>query len=74
MRVRDVVVLTHGHLVFTSDSRVKVSSHDGVWGLHIAKVGHEDAGVYECQTNSEVKRSATVALATTGQYQVSPKA
>ena len=42
------------------------SSKDGIWGLRIAKVGHEDAGVYECQTNSEVKGSVKVNLNVVG--------
>ncbi|TRY70331.1 hypothetical protein TCAL_09632, partial [Tigriopus californicus] len=62
IRKQDVVVLTHGHSVFTTDNRVTASSHNGVWALNIAKVGHADAGLYECQTNSEVKGSITIQL------------
>ena len=35
---------------------------NGIWSLVIRKVGHDDAGIYECQTNSEVKGSVTVVL------------
>lgn len=58
----NVVVLTHGKLVFTSDERVTAHEDNGIWSLEIRKVGHEDAGIYECQTNSEVKESVTVDL------------
>jgi hypothetical protein len=35
---------------------------DGIWSLEIKKVGHDDAGFYECQTNTEVKTSVAVNL------------
>lgn len=35
---------------------------NGIWSLVIRKVGHDDAGIYECQTNSEIKGSVTVVL------------
>ena len=95
IRKNDVVVLSHGNLVFTSDERVKVtqsftiqfnynfslsddmfesnhyliksvyfqvSEKDGIWSLEIQKVGHSDQGVYECQTNTEVKTSVPIQL------------
>ena len=43
------------------------SDDDGVWGLRIVKVGHRDAGVYECQTNSEVKSSTDITLNVKGE-------
>ena len=44
----------------------QVTQEDGVWGLHISKVGHEDAGLYECQTNSEVKDSIAINVSIMG--------
>ena len=38
------------------------AEENGIWSLVIKKVGHSDAGFYECQTNNEVKRSVTVKL------------
>ena len=35
---------------------------NGIWSLVITRVGHSDAGNYECQTNSEIKGSVTVNL------------
>ena len=35
---------------------------NGIWSLVIRRVGHSDAGNYECQTNSEIKGSVTVNL------------
>ena len=33
-----------------------------VWSLEITKVRHSDQGIYECQTNSEVKTSVAIKL------------
>lgn len=62
IRKGDVVVLTHGTTVFTSDERVMAVEENGIWSLVIRRVGHSDAGNYECQTNSEIKGSVTVNL------------
>jgi hypothetical protein len=40
----------------------QASLSDGIWTLEIKKVGHDDEGVYECQTNTEVKASVAVQL------------
>ncbi|CAB4058650.1 unnamed protein product [Lepeophtheirus salmonis] len=59
----DVIVLTHGHLVFTTDDRIKVGyDSNGIWSLSISRVGQEDFGKYECQTNTEIKNSVIVSL------------
>ena len=39
-----------------------MSEKDGIWALEIQKVGHADQGVYECQTNTEVKTSVSIKL------------
>ena len=41
---------------------MKASLNDGIWTLEIRKVGHDDGGTYECQTNTEVKTSVSVQL------------
>ena len=48
----------------------QTSFHDGIWTLEIKKVGHDDAGNYECQTNTEVKTSVTVQLNIMGKSEV----
>ncbi len=49
-----------------------MNQSNGVWGVRIKRVGHEDAGVYECQTNSEVKGSVNVQLNVMGEYLLRP--
>lgn len=41
---------------------LQVGNRDGVWSLNISKVGHEDAGLYACQTNDDERGSVTVKL------------
>jgi hypothetical protein len=41
---------------------LQASFNDGIWTLEIKKVGHDDGGVYECQTNTEIKTSVSVQL------------
>ena len=41
---------------------LQVSNKDGVWGLNITKVGHEDAGVYVCQTDDPDMGTVSVRL------------
>jgi hypothetical protein len=40
----------------------QATEENGIWSLVIRKVGHNDQGNYECQTNSEIKGSVTVKL------------
>ena len=46
----------------------QVSENEGIWSLEIQKVGHSDQGVYECQTNREVKTSVSIKLNVMGKY------
>ena len=39
-----------------------MSEEKGIWALEIQKVGHSDEGIYECQTNTEVKASVAIRL------------
>ena len=39
-----------------------MNNRNGVWGLNITKVGHEDAGVYVCQTDDPAMGTVSVRL------------
>ena len=45
-----------------------MSEAKGIWALEIQKVGHSDEGIYECQTNTEVKASVAIRLDVMGKY------
>jgi len=55
VRREDVVILSHGTTVFTSDNRFSVHHHSGsgLWELRIRLVALSDQGKYRCQGNSE---------------------
>ncbi|KAF2357524.1 Immunoglobulin V-set domain [Trinorchestia longiramus] len=64
MRQHDLHILTAGSLTFSADERFRVlhpeDSDD--WTLHIKVVTPKDAGLYECQVNSDPKISREVTL------------
>ncbi|XP_018012301.1 uncharacterized protein LOC108669470 [Hyalella azteca] len=64
MRQQDLHILTAGPLTFSADERFRVlhpeDSDD--WTLHIKMVTPKDAGLYECQVNSDPKISREVTL------------
>ncbi|XP_050731853.1 zwei Ig domain protein zig-8-like isoform X2 [Eriocheir sinensis] len=64
MRKRDLHILTAGIYTYSADERFVVlhpeNSND--WTLHIRFVTLRDAGVYECQVNSDPKISRRVIL------------
>jgi len=64
VRRHDVVILSHGTVVFTSDARFSVhySPDSGVWELRIRLVSLSDSGQYECQGNSSPKQEISVQL------------
>ena len=72
LRCSDVVVLTVGSLVFSSDPRMGVVhlprpwQEMSVWALRISQVAERDQGVYQCQVNTEPKISLPVNLAVAG--------
>ena len=45
-----------------------MSEAKGIWALEIQKVGHSDEGIYECQTNTEVKASVAIRLDVMGKF------
>jgi len=61
IRAADVTVLSVGHVTFSSDQRFSViqvprpSLSASDWTLVINNVTKEDAGVYECQVNTDPK-------------------
>ncbi|CAG0912313.1 unnamed protein product [Notodromas monacha] len=63
MRKRDLHVLTSGIFTYTSDPRFRAvqgegyesTSRDEDWKLEIKSLRSEDAGLYECQVNTEPK-------------------
>ncbi|XP_076259523.1 transmembrane and immunoglobulin domain-containing protein 1-like [Rhynchophorus ferrugineus] len=64
MRKRDLHILTSGIHTYTGDGRFSVRhpEHSDDWDLHIEYVQKRDAGVYECQVNTEPKISLPVML------------
>nr|CAH7732370.1 unnamed protein product [Callosobruchus chinensis] len=71
MRSKDVHVLTVGSFTFTGDTRfeaVHTDSSEEFWGLRIRGVKLDDAGRYECQVNTEPKKSLGIVLKVGGEH------
>lgn len=70
MRKRDLHILTSHIFTYTGDARFSVlhpePSDD--WDLKIEYVQPRDAGVYECQINTEPKINMAVVLSVEGDY------
>lgn len=70
MRKRDLHILTSHIFTYTGDARFSVlhpePSDD--WDLKIDYVQPRDAGVYECQINTEPKINMAVVLNVEGDY------
>ncbi|XP_050538322.1 inactive tyrosine-protein kinase 7-like [Daktulosphaira vitifoliae] len=64
MRKRDLHILTAGVLTYTSDQRFQVIHPDNSdnWTLLIKFAQPRDAGIYECQVNTEPKMSLAFQL------------
>ena len=54
LRSGTLEVLSVGHHVFSSDSRVMVGREGEVWSIKIASVKTSDQGVYQCQVSWRV--------------------
>lgn len=69
MRKRDLHILTSGVHTYTGDARfsVKHPEHSDDWDLLIEYVQKRDAGVYECQVNTEPKINLAVLLNVDGE-------
>ncbi|CAD1469617.1 unnamed protein product, partial [Heterotrigona itama] len=64
IRKRDLHILTSMSVTYTSDARFTIvgsPEHDD-WNLRIDYVQPRDAGIYECQVNTEPKIYRAVAL------------
>lgn len=68
MRKRDLHILTAGVLTYTSDQRFQVIHPDNSdnWTLLIKFAQPRDAGIYECQVNTEPKMSLAFQLNVVG--------
>lgn len=64
MRKRDLHILTSSIHTYTGDGRFSVRhpEHSDDWDLRIAYVQKRDAGVYECQVNTEPKINLAIML------------
>lgn len=75
MRKRDLHILTSGIHTYTGDARFSVRhpEHSDDWDLRIEYVQKRDAGVYECQVNTEPKINMAVMLNVEGEFIVFKK-
>ncbi|XP_049792342.1 uncharacterized protein LOC126199464 [Schistocerca nitens] len=64
MRKRDLHILTSSIFTYTGDARFNVMHPEGTdeWNLRIEYVQPRDAGIYECQVNTEPKINMAVLL------------
>lgn len=69
MRKRDLHILTAGVLTYTSDQRFQVihPENSDNWTLLIKFAQPRDAGIYECQVNTEPKMSLAFQLNVVGE-------
>ena len=72
MRKRDLHILTSGRHTYTGDGRFSVRhpEHSDDWDLRIEYVQKRDAGVYECQVNTEPKINMAFFLEVEGELSV----
>ncbi|XP_042876718.1 uncharacterized protein LOC122256240 [Penaeus japonicus] len=64
LRRRDLHILTVGHHTYSADERFQIVHAEGSneWTLVVRYVQRRDAGVYECQINTDHKLSRAVTL------------
>ncbi|XP_026316033.1 zwei Ig domain protein zig-8-like [Hyposmocoma kahamanoa] len=74
IRKRDLHILTAGILTYTSDQRFQVIRPDKSenWTLQIKFPQERDAGIYECQVNTEPKISLAFQLNIVGEFSLFP--
>lgn len=72
IRKRDLHILTSSTLAYTGDARfsVKHPESSDEWTLRIEYVQPRDAGVYECQVNTEPKMNLAFMLKVEGKIKV----
>lgn len=72
MRMRDLQILTHGPILFTSDVRMSSERPYGDhtrWGLIIMDLRQEDSGKYVCSVNANPELKQEVELIVREQQQ-----
>lgn len=71
MRKRDLHILTSNIFTYTGDGRFSVVHPEGSddWNLKIEYVQKRDAGIYECQVNTEPKINMAVTLQAEGEHE-----
>ena len=63
IRTRDLHILTSDRHVFTADSRFELTGRDpSDWSLKVKNIRLSDAGIYECQVNTDPKMNRKVNL------------
>lgn len=72
MRKRDLHILTSNIFTYTGDGRFSVVHPEGSddWNLKIEYVQKRDAGIYECQVNTEPKINMAVTLQAEGEHKI----
>ena len=76
IRKNDLHILTMGTIVYTNDHRVRSvhpNTTDSIdWNLDIQNADVHDSGVYECQVNTEPKKSKAYVLQVVSKSSLSP--
>ena len=70
MRKRDLHILTSSIITYTGDARFGVIHPEASdeWNLRVEYVQKRDAGVYECQVNTEPKINMAILLNVEGKH------
>ena len=70
IRKADLHILTMVDVVYTGDDRYSISHPNGSsdWVLAVRDAQVNDSGVYECQINTEPKRSKAYQLKVVGEF------
>lgn len=70
MRKRDLHILTSNIHTYTGDARFSVihPENSDEWNLRIEFVQKRDAGIYECQVNTEPKINMAILLNVEGKH------
>ncbi|KAI4498820.1 hypothetical protein M0802_005995 [Mischocyttarus mexicanus] len=70
MRKKGVRILTSMKTTYTADKRFVIIGKSPNWDLQIESVQPEDAGIYECQVNTEPKMEREVNLKVLDRYRL----
>jgi hypothetical protein len=70
MRKRDLHILTSSIFTYTGDARFGVIHPEASdeWNLRVEYVQKRDAGIYECQVNTEPKINMAILLNVEGKH------